>query len=113
MPPPIQCAYCEATHSGKGQLPFLMCSACKKEAYCDKTCQAAHWDASHSTSCATLVDSSVFEDCAICLELLSTAPTAASCVTLPCSHTFHSACIGEMTKHGISKVIKNQELFFI
>jgi TPR repeat protein len=43
------------------------------------------------------------DECAICLEMLSTA----SVLSLPCSHSFHVACVEKLRNFGVSEVCPN------
>jgi TPR repeat protein len=104
------CALC-ATQGTNGKL--MKCSRCKHVQYCSRECQAADWK-NHKKLCVAqskrkqetvekAINSSVTsnsappkssgletEECIICMGSMS---VTTKCTTLPCSHSFHTACM--------------------
>jgi len=113
-----ECANCLAPE-GRHGVTLKACIRCKASHYCGRACQTAHWKAGHKKFCVTpeervppkplLSPASSQSDrapagditeCAICLDPLD---LAATCM-LPCSHTFHAACVDGLRSFGLKQV---------
>jgi len=113
-----ECANCLAPEGQHG-VTLKACIRCKATHYCGRACQTAHWKAGHKKFCVTpeervppkplLSPASSQSDrapagditeCAICLDPLD---LAATCM-LPCSHTFHAACVDGLRSFGLKQV---------
>jgi hypothetical protein len=103
--PMLECGFCGAEDSS-----LKHCASCMLTFYCNKACQTAHWKEGHKRNCispdlrrpesAPANYSRVEGDeCAICLEILTTEPC-----TLPCSHAFHADCVAGLRKLGVAQV---------
>ena len=113
------CAHCLAQESPDAKLSI--CSRCGLVSYCSKDCQRAHWKANHKHHCVSKADRTPPassspstatrikppdkdlppDECAVCLDPLASG--AALC-TLPCTHTFHAACVEGLRSFGIKQV---------
>ena len=95
---------------------------CKLTPYCSKPCQKADWKAGHKQHCLTpeqrrvpqpnpaspaqqgarartTHDEQGPDECPICLDPLASGTV---CI-LPCTHTFHAACVAELRSFGIKQ----------
>jgi hypothetical protein len=114
------CAHCLAPEGSHGVV-LRACTRCKATHYCGRACQTAHWRAGHKQFCVTPEErapqpaSSTSStrihppeedlrpvECAVCLDPLGSG--AAALCTLPCTHTFHAACVEGLRKFGIHQV---------
>ena len=109
------CANCLAPE-GENGVVLKACNRCKATHYCGRACQTAHWKAGHKQFCLTIEEralptvqagaqsSSISseqgpDECPICLDPL----TSGSTCTLPCTHTFHAACVEGLRTFGINQ----------
>ena len=98
------------------------CSRCKLVQYCGKDCQKQHWTkGEHKKFCVApeqrklqintsedrmskdgeaAATSSRDDYCAICMVALSASTRS----TLPCAHSFHSTCVADLRKYGVSNL---------
>ena len=96
------CAKC-----GKRGEGFNKCSRCKRVFYCSRTCQRAHWKASHKHTCrkpgqedAAIGDA---KTCAICMEDFTEGDREHDRILpLRCLHRFHSACVNGVQRSGVA-----------
>ena len=110
------CANCLAPEGQRG-ITLKACTRCKLTDYCGRACQTAHWKAFHKQFCVTPEERAPRppasspapaawreeqkpRECAICLDPLASG----SLCTLPCSHSFHAACVDGLRKFGIKQV---------
>ena len=116
------CANCLAPDGENGVI-VKACTRCKLTHYCGRACQTAHWKAFHKQFCLTLEERApqlasspppTSQDakpsdwrndkgpveCAICLDPL----VSGAVLTLPCSHTFHAACVAGLRSFGLKQV---------
>ena len=105
--PATECANC-----GTLDPPLKRCTRCFLVHYCSRFCQRAHWSEGHKQACVSINErtpklgalSEIFslerDICAICLCCVDGTEV---CV-LPCAHIFHSDCIKELRKFGVSPV---------
>jgi len=113
------CAHCLAPEGSHGVV-LKVCTRCKATHYCGRACQTAHWRAGHKQFCVTPEERATQPasstpsthmqppeedlrpvECAVCLDPLA---SGAGLCTLPCTHTFHAACVEGMRKFGIQQV---------
>ena len=111
------CGNCLAPE-GQGGVTLTVCPQCKLTPYCSKPCQTAHWKTGHKQHCLTPEQRRVQapapaqgarassagaeqgpDECPICLDPL----TSGTVCTLPCTHTFHAACVAELRSFGIKQ----------
>jgi len=116
-----ECAHCLAQHGQHG-VSLKACTRCQLAEYCGRACQTAHWKAGHKQHCVTpeervpqisqetlaarsrmLEELSSMKECVICLDPLAEG----NLCTLPCTHTFHAACVEGLRKFGIKQVCPN------
>ena len=106
----------ECANCGVAGVPLKACSRCKLVKYCDKDCQRQHWTkGEHQKFCIAVdkrkpqIDAATSnllteefkgDECAICLSPLSQS----NACLLPCSHSYHSECVAQLRKFGISQV---------
>ena len=110
------CANCLAPEGQRG-VTLKACTRCKLTDYCGRACQTAHWKAFHKQFCVTPEERAPRPpasspapaawgeehkpaECAICLDPLASG----SLCTLPCTHSFHAACVDGLRKFGIKQV---------
>ena len=113
------CANCAASEGSIPGIPIHnACARCEMTFYCGPKCQKQHWKTGgHKQSCVSKEDRRVQnkssgssgggsgaaaeeEECAICLMPLSRTPWQA----LPCSHSYHTACVEKLQSLGINQV---------
>jgi len=113
-PEASECANCLAQESDDTMLSN--CSQCGMVLYCSKDCQRAHWKANHKHHCVSKADRAPASsmptrmrpsdgdlrplECPVCFDPLAEG----NLCTLPCSHTFHAACVEGLRKFGIKQV---------
>ena len=113
------CGNCLAPE-GQGGVTLTVCPRCKLTPYCSKPCQTADWKAGHKKHCLTPEQRRVPQqapapaqgarassacseqgpdECPVCLDPLASGTV---CI-LPCTHTFHAACVAELRSFGIKQ----------
>ena len=103
------CANCEASEC------TLECSRCKLVSYCSRPCQVQHWSQGfHKRFCVTpeersaslaaqtpsTADNATSRECMICRQPLDLYFSS----FLPCSHSFHAACVEDLRSFADAKV---------
>ncbi len=109
-----ECANC-LTPEGQHGVTLKACTRCKATHYCGRACQTAHWRAGHKQFCVTpkerapkptpsvapvVTEYKRANECAICLDPFSSGDVC----TLPCTHTFHAACVEGLRSFGVKQV---------
>ena len=109
-----ECANCSSSQSTEGGGGALRaCTRCKAVYYCGRPCQIQHWKkGGHQQFCIPVEErrpnvAGVLKDkkgneggeCPICLEVL----LPGSCMTLPCSHSFHGECVQGLRRFGVQQ----------
>jgi hypothetical protein len=121
-----ECANCcikGSTKKGQGGATLILCTKCKLTTYCSRSCQKAHWKAGHQQHCLTPEERRAPQpdpapaaqkgvrasatnaeqgpvECPICLDPLASGAVS----TLPCTHTFHAACVAGLRSFGLKQV---------
>ena len=109
-----ECANCCAKN-GKNGIVLRSCTRCQLTEYCGRPCQAAHWRAFHKQFCLTpeervpqdpgvaqaarSKDSDKKDECIVCFDSLASG----NLCTLPCTHTFHAACVEKLRSFGVKQ----------
>jgi len=124
-----ECANCGTSESDG--VTLNSCGRCRDVKYCSRDCQRQHWSGGHRQFCVSPqnrrpahvqaaaaaaaaaaereaasptgdISGEDAEECAICLAALEKKPALTS-MTLPCSHIFHTSCVSELRKFGVSQ----------
>jgi len=123
-PETSECANCNGP-DGQHGVKLQACARCGLASYCGRPCQQAHWRAGPKQFCLTLAErapsaapqepqggvgggggdeplsrNAGAAECIICRDTLSSSLTS----TLPCSHTFHAACVDGLRSFGVKQV---------